>query len=68
MADPLAYLSVIGSWLVAMGALYASYRSGSEQRRHGTHVRSLPRTSFELLDTTEAKLAPFIFSLLAACA
>ncbi len=34
MADPLAYLSVIGSWLVAMGALYASYRSGSEQRRH----------------------------------
>jgi hypothetical protein len=34
MADPLAYTSVVGSWLVAMGALFTSYRSGSEQRRH----------------------------------
>jgi hypothetical protein len=34
MADPLAYTSVVSSWLVAMGALYASYRSSSEQRRH----------------------------------
>jgi hypothetical protein len=34
MADPLALVSVAFSWLVAMGALYLSYRSGSEQRRH----------------------------------
>jgi hypothetical protein len=34
MADPLAYTSVVSSWLVAMGALYASYRSSGEQRRH----------------------------------
>jgi hypothetical protein len=34
MADPLAYTSVVSSWLVAMGALYASYRSSTEQRRH----------------------------------
>lgn len=34
MADPLAYTSVVSSWLIAMGALYASYRGGSDQRRH----------------------------------
>lgn len=34
MADPLALVSVAFSWLVAMGALYLSYKSGSEQRRH----------------------------------
>ncbi|HSE10815.1 MAG TPA: hypothetical protein VLB29_19285 [Nocardioidaceae bacterium] len=34
MADPLAYTSVVSSWLIAMGALYASYRSGGDQRRH----------------------------------
>jgi hypothetical protein len=34
MSDPLALFSVMFSWLVAMGALFMSYRSGSEQRRH----------------------------------
>ena len=43
MADPLAYTSVVSSWLVAMGALYASYRSSSEQRGHEERLARLER-------------------------
>lgn len=38
MSDLLALLSVVFSWLVAMGALFLSYRNGNEQRRHAERL------------------------------
>jgi hypothetical protein len=59
MADPLAYTSVVSSWLVAMGALYASYRSSSEQRRHEERLAHDER-GWE-------KKAEGLFGVVAAC-
>jgi hypothetical protein len=59
MADPLAYTSVVSSWLVAMGALYASYRGGSDQRRHEERL-ALQERGWE-------QKAEGLFAVIAAC-
>jgi hypothetical protein len=59
MADPLAYTSVVSSWLVAMGALYASYRGSSQQRRHEERLAHEER-GWE-------KKADGLFDVIAAC-
>jgi hypothetical protein len=43
MPDPLVQVSVVFSWLVALGALVMLYRSGSEQRRHEERLARLER-------------------------
>ena len=54
MPDPLALISVVFSWLVALGGLFVAYRGGTEQRRHEERValrgRSWQRASEGLFD------------------
>jgi hypothetical protein len=59
MPDTLALLSVLFSWLVAMGALLISYRTGAEQRRHEERL-SRDRRGWE-------RKSEGLFDLIATC-